>query len=519
MNTDQEWARELFEASRQGEEPAWVADHAAMIRTGQRRNRVRTLTASGSVLATAAVVAAVGIGVAGGTARRAPDPSPGQSQSVAPTPTKTAAALDPSQVLNYASFDSFSMKDQRGTTDPTSKDFHIAVSATTAHDTMQLLGALDPTLGHIAKRVPNGLGVRLVPDDDPVAQNTAGLGATVLWTDRGLSADDLQKTGATAPAGTLNVSFVDSADEGPAGKGVCVTDGLSGSQMLDPVQTGPHAWTDKALWGPCTKTTLPDGSVLLSAAKNSGSLYLATAARRFPGNGGEVVLAWQNYADATFSPTPGAPPLNAPDPKRALSPNPITLDKLVAALSGTGLTPALAPLPTTTLPPSMLQPSDFGAGWTFNAAGSNARTSTLVVDNGCVNEQHPVAAPRPVYAYSGTTPSGIKVTANAQLDVMGVGSGQHWMADLRQHAGAGCDIAGLPYSKDTMTPLPAGTGDEGFVEDWYGQHSETFFIRFGDVIMRLDITTADQKMPAFTSADKTWFAALAGKAVTRYGAS
>ena len=50
MNTDQQWARELFERSRLGVEPVWVADHAAMMRTGQRQNRVRALTASGSVV-------------------------------------------------------------------------------------------------------------------------------------------------------------------------------------------------------------------------------------------------------------------------------------------------------------------------------------------------------------------------------------------------------------------------------------------------------------------------------------
>jgi hypothetical protein len=341
MNTDQEWAGELFERSRQGEEPVWVADHAEMMRTGQRRNRIRALATSGSVLATAAVVAAVGIGVAGGVGRKTPEPSPGQS--VAP-PTKTAAAADPAKVLDYAAFNGFSTKDGKGSSGGYFKNYYIAVSATTARDTMLLLSRVDPTLEHLAKTTPLGHDVRLVPDSDPMAQDMAGLNATVMWTDSGKSADALQSTQATAPTGTLSLSFVDSTDEGPVGKAICITDGASGSDMLHPVQTSASGWKDTAQWGPCTKSTLPDGSVLLSQTKSYGPFFIVAAARRFPGNGGEVVMTWHNYADVMVPPSSG-PPVSTPDPQRALSPNPVTADKLVAALSDTGLAPTLVPVP------------------------------------------------------------------------------------------------------------------------------------------------------------------------------
>lgn len=331
QQTDQEWARGLFERSRQGEEPAWVADHAAMMQAGKRRNRVRALTASGSVLATAAAVAVVAIGVGAGAERKAPSPSPGQS--VTSTPTKRAAAVDPANVLNYAEFGNFSMKpdNAQNANTPNKEDFYIPVSTTTARDTMQMLSELDPALAHIAKRTASGQSqddlLRLVPDDDPLARSLAGLGATVWWTNSGVPASVAQSSKATVPTGTLSLSFVDSTDEGPAGGAVCVSDGVSSSDLLHPVRASNTSWTDTVQWSPCLKSTLHDGSTLLSTTKSYGPFYVATVARRFPGTGGETVLTWTNYASGI------AQAQNGPDPSRALSPNPVTVDKLVAALS------------------------------------------------------------------------------------------------------------------------------------------------------------------------------------------
>ncbi|MEY9854959.1 hypothetical protein ABH935_000558 [Catenulispora sp. GAS73] len=516
MNTDQDWARELFERSRQGEEPVWFADHTEMMRTGQRRNRVRALAASGSVLATAAAVAAVGIGVAGGADRKAPEPTPGQSVA---SPTKTAAAVaDPSKVLDYASFDGFSTKDGKGSAGGFFKNYYIAVSTTTARDTMRLLSTLDPSLEHLAKTAPIAGRVRLVPDTDPMAQDMAGLNGTVLWTESGLPASALQPAKATAPYGTLLVSYVDSTNERPAGgQASCVTDGDINTDLLHPVKTSGDGWMDAAQWGPCTKSTLPDGSTLLSSTKSYGRFVVTDVARRFPGTGGEVVVEWHNYADVMEVPTPGvstAPP--QPDPQRVLSGNPVTADKLIAALSDSSLTPPLAQPSVTTTPTTMLQASDFGSGWRADPAGFHGTTTDLVVDNGCTNEQNPVTTPQPIYSYAGKTPSGIPVDVTAGVNVMKPGSGPSWMADLRQHVTNGCDTAGNAYSRDTLSLLPTGTGDDAFIENWYGQGRQTIYIRFGDDILRVDLSAMDPNRPAFSQADNDWFAGLAAKAAARH---
>ncbi|WP_194914359.1 hypothetical protein [Catenulispora rubra] len=514
MNTDPEWARELFERSRQGEEPAWVADHTEMMRTGQRRNRVRALAASGSVLATAAAVAAVGIGVAGGADRRTPEPTPGTSVA---SPTKTAAAAaDPAKVLDYASFDGFSTKDGKGSAAGFFKNYYIAVSATTAHDTMRLLSTLDPTLEHIAKTTPIADRVRLVPDTDPMAQDMAELKATVLWTESGLPASALQPVKSTAPTGMLLVSYVDSAKEKPAGQATCVTDGDTNTDLLHPVKTSGDGWMDAAQWSPCTKSTLPDGSTLLSSTKSYGPYVVTDVARKFPGTGGEVVMEWHNYADILERPTPGGstvPP--QPDPKRLLSGNPVTADKLVAALSDAGLTPPMTPVPVTAPSNTPLQPFSFGPGWKADPAGSHGSTATLAVEDGCVNEQHAVASKQPILGYAGTTPSGIQADATVAVDIMGAGSGPHWMDDLRRHGTGGCDTAAYHFSLDTMSPVPAGTGDDAFIENWYGQDRATIFIRFGDDIMRVDVSASAQNQHAFTQADKAWFVDLATRIAAR----
>ena len=61
----------------------------------------------------------------------------------------------------------------------------------------------------------------------------------------------------------------------------------------------------------------------------------------------------------------------------------------------------------------------------------------------------------------------------------------------------GCDKAGLPYSRNTMSPLPAGTGDDAFIENWFGQTR----IRFGDTIMPVDVGGPNEMTSAFTQAD------------------
>lgn len=327
MKTDQEWAHELFERSRQGEEPVWVADHAAMIRAGRRRNRVRAVAASASVLATAAVVAVVAIGVGAGMGRKVPVPHPGQS--VTPGPTKSAEAADPSRVLDYAGFDTF------GAVDYGNKNFFLGISSTTARDTMRLLTKLDPALTHIAKWTPPlPTDARLVPDGDPMARDLSGLGATIWWTDSGIPAVTARASGTEVPTGTLILSFNDAINGSQMGTGSCTPHGASADYLLHPTLTPDRHWTDTVQWSACTKGTLPDGSTLLSQTKSDGSLYVADVTRKFPGGRGQMELVWANFPVPT--------PALGPDPKRVVSPNPVTADMLVAAMSQAGLASPLA---------------------------------------------------------------------------------------------------------------------------------------------------------------------------------
>lgn len=502
MNTDQDWARDLFERSREGEEPVWVADHTAMMRSGRLRKRVRTLTASGGAVLTAAVVAAVGIGVGGGVDRRTPDPSPGHGAP--PTKHTAAAVADPSKVLDYVTFGSFTTKDGKGGSGFFDK-YYVAVPTTTARDSMRLLTKLDPTLAHFTKTSPTDDRTRQVPDDDPMAQDMAELGGNAVWTDNGMP----------AASGILNLGFMDTTDETPEMDTSCERYVELPTEYLDPVHTSGSSWIDAASWGPCVSTSLPDGSTLMSSTKTYGPFVQATVVRKLPGERGTLVMSWQNFPGAIPDPhLQNSQP--APDPKRALSPNPITVDKLLAAMSDSDLLPPLSPLPRPTPPTTMLQASDFGTGWIVDEGSRLSKIGDLVVDNGCTNFQIPLADPQPQYRYSGKTPSGITVTASAVVDVMKPGSGPSRMADLRQHGTGGCDLTDRPYSRDTMTPVPAGTGDEAFIENWYGQGDETLYIRVGDDIVQVGVTTVGHQMPAFTQADRFWFAALAAKAAARH---
>ena len=327
MKTDHEWARELFERSRQGEEPAWVADHAAVVHTGRRRNRVRAVAASASVLVTAAAVAVVAIGVGAGVGRKPPVPHPGQS--VTPGPTKSAEATGPSAVLDYAGFGTF------GTVNSGGKNFTLGISSTTARDTMRLLTELDPALSHIAKWTPPlPTDVRLVPDGDAMARNLSSLGATIWWTDSGIPAVTARASGTEVPTGTLILSFADAVNGSQMGTGSCAPHGASADYLLHPTLTPERHWTDTVQWSPCTKATLPDGSTLLSQTKSDGSLDVADVTRKFPGGRGQIELAWANFP----FPTPDL----GPDPKRVVSPNPVTVDMLVAAMSDSSLASPLA---------------------------------------------------------------------------------------------------------------------------------------------------------------------------------
>jgi hypothetical protein len=500
MSTDQDWARELFDRSRGGEEPAWVVDSASLAAAGLRRKRARGWTVSGSVVAVI-VAAAVGISLSG-TGRATPA-APSQS-STTPPPRHYASKSAAYQEL-VGGF-SWSTKDAKWQDSDFFKKYYIAVPDSMVKDTVGLLTRLDPTLGHFVA-APHAVSgdVRLVPDSDPMARDMAMLNTTFQW-----SPDGQRPPASGGPSGSLALEFQASGGSDATSPDCAGTsNGFQG--FLDPVSIGGGGWTDGAKWSPCTASTLKDGSVVLTRTKAYGPYLVAVVARQFPHDAGSIVATWSNFSDnwtANMS----------PNPKSVLPANPVTVPLLTAALSDPSLVPGLTADPVTGTPADQLQASDFGPGWHLDS-GSHATTGDLVVDNGCDMQQNPVATAQPMYAYTGPTPSGLSVTATFGTDIMAKGSGPAWMASLRQHGTSGCDqgqAAELKYSQDTMSPLPSGTGDDAFIEHWVGQGSETIFIRFGDGIFRLDVTTPDHKMPAFTAADRTWFAGLAAKAAARH---
>lgn len=313
MNTDHEWATGLFERSRDAEEPFWAPDQTTLMRSARRRSRIRTLTASGGMVAAAALVVGVGIGVGGALGRKAPGPGPGSS----------AAAVDPAEVLGYAAFSNPVVMGSKFVAEDV-----VKVPASTARDTLQVLTRLDPTLAHFAKAHAVSQKSRVVPDDDPAAEETTSLSAAVLWTVPGTSAADA----ATRLAGTLSLA-VDSAQQAPDAQEHCMTTGAQPPGLLGLMQVEGE-WKEIAALGPCTKSTLPDGSTLWSSTTSADSLTVVSVTRYFANNGGVLEVAWRNFPLPTTSPNWAG---------HAVNPNPITVEQLKAALSDPTLVPPLPP--------------------------------------------------------------------------------------------------------------------------------------------------------------------------------
>jgi hypothetical protein len=501
MSTERDWARELFDRSRGGEEPAWVVDAGLLATAGLRRKRARARMVSGSVVAVI-VAAAVGISVSGtGRATPVDPPHPSTAPPARHYASMSAAYQD---IVGGAGWRTKDAKSQ----DPDYfKKYYIAVPDSTVRDTIGLLTHLDPTLGHVVA-APHAASrdIRLVPDSDQMAQDMDLLSMTIQWTP-----DGQRPPTSGGPSGSLALEFHASGGFDATSRD-CPGPDAGLQAFLDPVSVGGGGWTNGAKWSPCTTSTLKDGSVVMTRTKTYGPYYVAVVARQFPHDGGSIFATWSNYSENRIGNT-------APDPKSVLPTNPVTVHLLVAALSDPSLVPGLTADPITGTPSDQLQASDFGPGWRLDSAQSHGTTGALVVDNGCDMQQNPVAKVQPMYAFAGTTPSGLSVTATVGTDIVAKGSGPAWMAKLRQHGTGGCDqgqAGELKYSQDTMSPLPAGTGDDAFIEHWVGQGNETIFIRFGDGIFRLDVSTPDHKMPTFTSADRTWFAGLAAKAAARH---
>ena len=122
-----------------------------------------------------------------------------------------------------------------------------------------------------------------------MTRNTTSMAAVALWADPGTSAADA----ATRRTGTLSLA-VDSAQKPPAAQEPCMTTATIPSGLISVIHLG-GAWKEVAALGPCTKSTLPDGSTLWSSSTSEDSLTVVSVTRYFADKGGMMAAAWRNF--------------------------------------------------------------------------------------------------------------------------------------------------------------------------------------------------------------------------------
>ncbi|WP_194892026.1 hypothetical protein [Catenulispora pinisilvae] len=500
MTEDGQWMRDVFDTTRAEEEPIWLADAQAMIAGGDRRRRLRTVGAGSGSLAVVAVAATIAVSAAA--------PGGGGRTTTAPptVPPTTSPTRSGGSILDRVDFMPVEHKDLSRSSGTVPE--YIAVPEPAVSDMAALLSGLDPTSAHIVPTPNEGVPAKPVPLGDPSGDNIADLQVNSDWTPNGKAATKGELNLPDSPNGNLLTRFLDGDDPKfqPAMPGCGAADDLGETwSSLDPNTSNPDG-PDQVAWSACDHRQLTDGSVLASSTKSFGRLTAVFATRQFPGGAGSVETLWINYSIKQVS--KGI----APNPDTVLSPSPLTAQKLTAVLSGSGIAPGLKAAAAVTVPPTFLQAADFGPGWKVASTGAPSRPSTLVTD-ACATEQSGLIGPTvPDYTFSGPTPSGLNVRADVLRLTVKSGAGAQKLADLRQQAQTGCAGA-------TVTSLPSGIGDGGFVENIPGLPSQPWnvFVRFGDVVIQVNVNSPESSS-AFTSADKQWLTGLATKVATRFTA-
>lgn len=505
MTDDSQWMRDVFDTTRGEEEPIWLADAQTMIADGDRRRRLRTVGAGSGSLAVVAVAATIAVSVAapdgGGRSTTAP-PTKQPATSPATSPTRSAG-----KVLDRVGFAPLMLKDITLGAGAPRKSMNVPEAAVA--DMGALLAGLDPTSSHIVPTPAKGVTVKAVPFGDANGDNLAGLQVDSAWTPDGKPAERGGESGLSVTAnGNLLTRFLDGDDAKfqPAMPGCGAADDLGESwSTLDPSASTPDG-PDQVAWSACDHRRLGDGSVLASSTKSFGPFTAVFVTRQFPGGAGSVETLWLNYS--IMERTRGG---LAPNPQTVLSPSPLTLQKMTAVLSGSGIVPGLKAAAGVTVPPTLLQAADFGSGWKIDSTGAPTRPSNLVTD-ACATDQSDLLGPTvPDYTFSGPTPSGSNVRADVLRLTVKSGTGAQKLANLRKQAETGCGGA-------TVTSLPSGIGDGGFIENIPGLPSKPWnvFVRFGDVVIQVYVNSPENSS-AFTQADKEWLAGLAPKVATRFG--
>ena len=495
---DQDWMLDLLDQSSREPEPVWTPDKKTIAAGGRRRRRLRAVSVGGGAVGALAVTAAVVIGLGGivGGVSAAPGPATPKSTSVFDYASiaVSGSGKGPSNVLPVSAVDKMS----------------------------GLIDVLDPGHEHL-RNMASGSGFPLpryqtVADGASSVKDITTITATSVYSTDG----KVPAAGSKAPNGSVSIMVAATSDQ--LGRNVYNAPDVSrdnipcGYALPDAFQSTPPQHAPH--WSKCTSTPLPDGSKVDSSSTPDGDGTVSVAIREYPDNGGGIAVVWSDYA--SWKTTLGADPTlmdRAPDPSVVLKPNPFGEQELGVVLSDPSLGPTSKPKAAGSGPKQFLKTSDLGADATYDPASSSGGTGDLPMDNGCdYKDVNPLAKQGRTARYTVTAPGAKKVVVTELEYPLVAGAGPATMATARSQAKGGCDQQGSLYSKDTAKDLPKGIGDEAFVENGVGTGAVTVWTRFGDTILRVDITQG-QAMPDLSApADQTWLLDVARAAASHWTA-
>ncbi|WP_194897805.1 hypothetical protein [Catenulispora pinisilvae] len=497
-----DWARELFDRTRGAGEPGWIADPAVLAHAGDRRRRFRMAGAGGGLAGVVALTVAVAVGLGAGTADLGSQPGPGGAWGGRPL----------SNVFDYVT--------NMGTSEqPGDKSGIVYIPQPAAVNLAAVLGQMDPTLTHF-----NGsrdqAHLRIVAASDARAKTANEIIMTSVWTN-----DILRQSG--------QLTFTLSSSSGWA-QTIGATVGFATDKLAAPCDipfSGDQPVTGQSVtgassmpllaaqWSSCAVTRLPDGSTTGSASAKIGKGTATVALRQFA-DGELFSVVAQDFQ------TPWQE--SAPDPATVVQPTPWTAQSLASALADPAIHSGWSPLPPPDPDGKLLLPADLGTGWSFDTGRADQGTSGMLqAVNGCdAQGSVPLSKTGSDTHYWGPLPNGVTGTAVEGEYFLAHGSGAQDMAKVRAAAQGGCKVGPVDYSKDTVTPLPAGIGDEAFAQTMPDLGIVSVYVRVGDTILRTDLSnsnhvrdqtwTTKTPLDLSSAADQQWLAGIGRSMVSRY---
>ncbi|MBS2554219.1 hypothetical protein KGQ19_45930, partial [Catenulispora sp. NL8] len=441
-----------------------------------------------------ALTAAVAVGLGAGTTDLGSQPGPGGAWGNRPL----------SDIFKYAM--TLGTVDQSG-------DSYVPEPA--AVDLAAVLGQVDPSLTHLVGSHGGEHEPRIVAAGSAHAKQANAIVMSSVWTD-----DTLRQSG--------ELDFTLSSSSGWAHTMGTMT-GFSTDQLAAPcniafgeITPAPGATTGSMLpaqWSSCAVTRLSDGSTIGSASAKIGQGTASVAVRQFA-DGELFSLAAQDFQ----TPWQGT----VPDPATVVQPTPWTAQSLASALADPAIHSGWNPLPPPDPDGKLLLPADLGTGWSFDTGQADQGTSGMLQTvNGCnAPENLPLSKTGSDAHYWGPLPNGVSGTAYEGEYFLSRGTGAQDMTKVRETAQGGCKDGPVDYSKDTVTPLPAGIGDEAFAQAVPDLGIVSVYVRVGDTILRTDLSNSnhvrDQSWTTKTpldlssAADQQWLAGIGRSMVARY---